>query len=116
MDADPVTRPPEEMLRHAAWVRRLAVALSRIRESEDDELAYAYYAANARDQVYQRRRFTEAYKRRALSCYQPRHVERAVAMTMKAAGLAPQSRLAKWAGRAAFWQLKLRSRISQAAQ
>src|SRR5713226_1765686 len=39
---------------------RLRVALGRIAESEDDELAYAYYAANAGELPYDRRRYTRA--------------------------------------------------------
>jgi hypothetical protein len=35
-------------------LRRLMVALGRIHETEDDELAYAYYAANAPDEAYPR--------------------------------------------------------------
>src|SRR5437016_13177262 len=43
---------------------RLRIALGRIAESEDDELAYAYYAANESDRPYDRRHYTLAYARR----------------------------------------------------
>ena len=69
------------------------MALSRIGESEDDELAYAYYAANGGDAAYDRRRWSRAYMRRAYRYYRPPHLRRAVAMAFKAAGLKPQSRL-----------------------
>jgi hypothetical protein len=69
-------------------LRRLAVVLGRINESEDDELAYAYYAANApADAPYDRRRYSRAYACRAYGIYRPSHVERAVAMCFKAAGI-----------------------------
>src|SRR3954451_12004344 len=44
------------------WAR-LRVALSRVAESEDDELAYAYYAANEADRPYHRREYSRAYAR-----------------------------------------------------
>ncbi len=45
---------------------------------------------------------------RAFSYYQPKHVERSVLMTWKAAGLNPQGRSARLASRAANWFLKNR--------
>lgn len=96
-------------------LRRLAVALGRIGESEDDELAYAYYAANARpDETYERKRWSRAYSGRALGYYRPRHVERGIAMTFKAAGLKPQGRLARWSSRAAYRLLRHQHRRHQA--
>jgi hypothetical protein len=68
--------------------RRLRVALGRITESEDDELAYADYAANETALPYDRRR-SRAYARRALATVRAHHVERGVAMVFKAVGLAP---------------------------
>ena len=74
--------------------RRLRVALGRIRESEDDELSYAYFVANAAPgAVYDRRRAHRAYLAAAARVYRPHHVKRAVAMTFKAIGLKPHSRL-----------------------
>ncbi len=84
------------------WAR-LKVALSRVAESEDDELAYAYYAANAPDTAYERRRWSRAYARRAFAIYRPHHVERGVAMILKAVGVTPNG----WLGRtlaALSWQ------------
>jgi hypothetical protein len=83
---------------------RLRVALRRIAESEDDELAYAYYAANEGALPYDRRRSSRAYARRAYRLYRPHHVARMVKMLMKAAGLAPNGRLSLFLGRLA-WQL-----------
>ncbi|MSO89080.1 MAG: ferritin-like domain-containing protein [Rhodospirillaceae bacterium] len=73
--------------------RRLRIGFGRLLESEDDELAYAYYAANASDGPYRRRLYTRAYARRAYALYRPRHIERAVAMLLKAVGLAPHGLL-----------------------
>ena len=71
------------------WTR-LRVAFGRAAETEDDELAYAYYAANHRnDGPYHRRTYVERYARRAFRYYRYGHVERAFAMIFKAVGLKP---------------------------
>lgn len=70
--------------------KRLKVALGRAAESEDDELAYAYYAANHRgDGPYHRRTYVERYARRTFRHYRYGHIERAFAMVFKAVGLRP---------------------------
>lgn len=97
-------------------LRRILVALRRIGESEDDELAYAYYAANAdTSEPYDRKRWSRAYAARAFGYYRPAHVERGIAMTFKAAGLSPQSRLARWTAQAAYRFLRARHRKYAAA-
>ncbi|MSO77193.1 MAG: ferritin-like domain-containing protein [Alphaproteobacteria bacterium] len=73
--------------------RRIAVAVSRIAETEDDELAYAYHAANMADRPYDRRASYRAYSRRAFPLYRPRHLDRAIGMIFKAVGLKPQGML-----------------------
>lgn len=96
--------------------RRVMVALGRIVESEDDELAYAYYAANAGpNEPYERKRWSRAYGARAFGYYRPEHVDRGIAMAFKAAGLSPQGRLARIAARAAFHLLRARQRRYLAA-
>ncbi len=83
-------------------VARARVALGRVAESEDDELAYAYYAANQWDRPYDRRRCNQAYARRAYALYRPHHVERGIAMLLKAIGLTPNGRLGILLSRAAW--------------
>ncbi len=92
-------------------LRRILVVLGRIGESEDDELAYAYYAANGgEDEPYERKRWSRAYASRAFGYYRPRHVERGMMMTFKAAGLSPHGRLARLASRGAYWLMQSRKR------
>lgn len=67
--------------------QRLRVALGRIAESEDDELAYAWYAANNRGEPYDRRRHGGAYHHSALAYYSPSVVRGAVAMVFRTVGL-----------------------------
>ena len=91
--------------------RRVAVVMGRIGESEDDELAYAYYAANAAPgEVYQRKHWSRAYGARAFAHYRREHVNRGVAMAFKAAGLNPRGQMARFAGNAGYRFLRARSR------
>lgn len=97
--------------------RRVMVALGRVTEAEDDELAYAYYAANApSDAVYDRVTYSREYGRRAYARYRPQHLDRGVAMLFKACGLSPRSVLYSLATRAAWWLLNSRVKeMSRAA-
>jgi rubrerythrin len=90
--------------------RRVKVTLSRIGESEDDELAYAYFAANHPGETYDRKRFTRAYARRAYAVYRRHHIERGMAMALKATGLSPTGRLNRWLTAIAcrFMQVRIR--------
>ena len=95
---------------------RLRVALARVAESQDDELAYAYYAANETARPYDRRRCSRAYARRAFALYRPHHVYRGVAMLLKAAGLTPNGRIGSLAGRVAWRAIRYRAvRLAKAA-
>ncbi|MBV9522473.1 MAG: ferritin-like domain-containing protein [Alphaproteobacteria bacterium] len=90
------------------FLRRLRIAAGRIAETEDDELAYAYHAANDGAAPYDRRRCSAAYARRAFAVYRPHHVERGMAMVFKAVGLTPNGRINRIATRAACWVLRRR--------
>jgi rubrerythrin len=96
---------------------RLRVAVGRIAESEDDELAYAYYAANATtDEPYDRKRWSRAYVSRAYAIYRERHVERGMAMVFKAIGLKPNGWLNRVAVKFAWLSMRRRVRRLQAAE
>ena len=88
---------------------RLRIAFGRVVEAEDDELAYAYYAANGDDLPYDRQRNTRAYARRAFALYRPHHVERSIAMLLKAVGLTPNGRLGRIASRVAWRAMRCRA-------
>lgn len=71
--------------------RRLMIGVGRIKESDDDELAYAYFAANASaDAVYKRADSSLDYGARAFACYRPPHIRRAANMVLKSSGINPQ--------------------------
>jgi rubrerythrin len=88
-------------------VQRLKVGLSRMAESEDDELAYAYYSANDNQAAtYNLKTYSTAYAARAFGYYKNYHIEKIVAMVFKACGLNTQSWLARVAGKLAWATLK----------
>jgi rubrerythrin len=90
-------------------MRRIAVAIGRLLESEgDDELAFAYYAANGTGEAYNRRRSADAYMRRAYGFCHDHHVQRGIAMVLKAAGLTPNGRLNAWLTRLACYFVRTR--------
>jgi rubrerythrin len=86
-------------------LRRLRIALGRIGESEDDELAYAWYCGNQPATTpYEHKRCTAAYMAGAIAFYRYRHIERGTGMILKAIGLPPRGRLSGVATRLA-WKL-----------
>lgn len=97
-------RPRERM----PLLRRLGIAVGRMQEAGDDELAMAYWCANQPPEPYDRKRHSEAYAARAWRLYRFGHVQRGVAMALKACGLNPQGRLsallARWGYRFLAWK------------
>lgn len=88
---------------------RVRVALGRLGETEDDELAYAYFVANDwSGGTYDRKQAAKVYSENAFSRYKRPHVMRAAAMMLKAAGLPSNGRLAKWIGSAGWRFLQWR--------
>ena len=83
---------------------------THIAESEDDELAYAYYAANENAGPYDRATANRAYARRAYAVYRRPHIERGLAMAFKAIGLDPQGRLHRLATSLAWTFIRSRAR------
>ena len=87
------------------FARRLKVALGRVGESEDDELAFAYHCGNESESVpYDHKRCIGAYMGRAMSYYRFRHIERGMGMMFKSIGLEPRGRMSAVAAKAA-WRL-----------
>jgi rubrerythrin len=97
-------------------LQRLRIAIGRIAETEDDELACAYFAANADEEApYEHERYSREYLSRAYSFYRPYHLDRAVAMMFKACGLRPQSLFFRLSQKIAWAAFELRSRRLQRA-
>jgi hypothetical protein len=98
--------------------RRLWIALGRVGESEDDELAYAFHCGNdAPGTSYEHDRCIAGYMSRAMGAYRYRHLERGVGMMLKAVGLKPRGRLSSLiiAGAWRFMQVRRRRFAAQAA-
>lgn len=95
--------------------RRALVAIGRIKETDDDELAFAYHAANdGLDAPYDHARCNREYGARAYGFYQPQHTERAVGMVLKVVGIDPNG----WIGgkaKAFAWK-KMQSRAAALRQ
>jgi hypothetical protein len=97
----------QEEAKPGFW-KRLWIAATRVSETEDDELAMAYYCANVpasreKDIPYDRNACNQAYQSAMFRLYRPAHIERAVAMTGKAIGVHPESGFLKLTAKA-LWQ------------
>ncbi|MBV1835764.1 ferritin-like domain-containing protein [Acetobacter estunensis] len=94
----------------SGWARA-RIALGRITESEDDELASAYYTTNEPESVpYDRKRCIAGYMSRALMSYRQKHIDRVTGMVFKTIGFKPHSRLHAWAARGVYALIRQRQR------
>lgn len=89
------------------WTK-LRIAIGRVRESDDDELAYAYYCANVpADQEaalpYDRRTYSNASAATSMAIYRRKHIQKLVQMVAKAMGADPHGWLANMMG-AILWR------------
>ena len=95
MDMQPEKKP-------GFW-RRLYIAATRISESTDDELAYAYYSANFPEGApYDRKACNAAYQSSMMLLYKRPHIDSAIGMVGKAIGMRPESRFLKWTSGALY--------------
>ncbi|MDD4616567.1 MAG: ferritin-like domain-containing protein [Alphaproteobacteria bacterium] len=71
---------------------RAKALLSRLIEAEDDELAFAYFSANASENdIYDRKKYIRFYEADALPLYSPDIVRHGVTLMFKASGFRPYS-------------------------
>jgi hypothetical protein len=94
--------------------RKLLVAATRVNESDDDELAYAYYCANVpADQAattpYDRAKYAKLYHAKAMVLYRRHHIAKLVQMVAKAVGADPQGRMTRAASSVLWRVMKLRA-------
>jgi hypothetical protein len=96
--------------RVGVW-QRFRIALGRIGESEDDELAYAFYCGNQPEGAeYRHADCIAGYMSRAMAMYRYAHLERAVGMILKAIGVPPRGRISALATRGSWWLMRSRQR------
>lgn len=98
--------------------RKFLIAVSRVNESSDDELACAFYCANVPAQdsgriPYRRRYYARMYRNTIMSFYRRHHVEKLVKMVVMPAGINPSGRLVTLAA-GVIWRLLTR-RVRHAA-
>jgi hypothetical protein len=88
--------------------KKLMIAIGRVRESDDDELAYAFYCANVPPEKeaitpYIRKKYSKLASQASMSIYHRKHIDRLVQMVVKALGADPHGWLAELAG-AVLWR------------
>src|SRR5438874_13723401 len=101
--------------------RKLIVAVTRINESDDDELAYAYYCANVSPdeeaaKPYIREYYVRASFARCGRIYRRHHIRKLVQMVAKSIGVDPQSRMTEIAATLAWRMLRVRAGLSARAE
>ena len=108
-------------IRKMTVLERCKIAYARIAETDDDELAYAYFSANVAfsdlSKRYDRRSCAAAYAHRTTQLYDFKHVRAAAHMILNAADINPSSRLSRlgvWvAWKALQWRLvRLQSAVA----
>ena len=87
----------------------------RNRESDDDELTFAYYCANVpseREAVtpYDRKKFSKASSQASMTIYHRKHIQKLVQMVVKAIGADPHGWMANLMG--AFIWRRLQSKAA----
>ena len=91
-------------------LERIRIAFLRVLETEDDELAYAWFAANEESGRYDRRQSSRAYMREHYALYRPQHARRGMTMIFKAVGLKPTGRLSRAMSALAISLISFRAR------
>lgn len=79
-----------QQARPMSRLSRLRIALGRMQEASDDELAMAYWCGNGCEGTYNRESQSAAYEVRASKVYRFGHIQRGLSMALKACGLDPQ--------------------------
>lgn len=92
-------------------IQRIRIALGRITETEDDELAYAYHCANhPPGSEYRHDEAMAGYLAPAMGYYRPHHIQRGTGMILKAVGLPPRGRVSDLAARGGYALMQHRRR------
>jgi hypothetical protein len=88
--------------------KKLWIAVGRVRESEDDELAYSFYCANVLPEEeaakpYDRKKYSRLAGQASMTVYHRHHIQKLVQMVIKVVGADPHGWLANLAG-ALLWR------------
>lgn len=89
-------------------IERARIAIGRMTETEDDELASAYHTTNDPEGLpYDHERCTAAYMARAMKHYRPHHLRRVTNMIFKTIGVKPHGpiqNVVSWIGERLFFR------------
>jgi hypothetical protein len=88
--------------------KKLWIALGRVRESDDDELAFSFYCANVPPEKesitpYDRKKYSRMAGQASMSVYHRHHIQKLVQMVIKVVGANPHGWLANLAS-ALLWR------------
>jgi hypothetical protein len=94
--------------------RKCRIAVGRVRESDDDELAFAFYCANVPPEKemitpYIRKKYSKLAGRASMTVYHRHHIQKLVQMVVKVLGANPHGWLANLAGALLWRRLAARS-------
>jgi len=100
----------------SSW-RKLRIAVGRMSESGDDELAYAYYCASVPAEreastPYVRAAYAKAGYKTTLRLFRRRHIGKLTQMVAKAVGANPHGRITKLAEGLLWRMLRLRAGLA----
>jgi len=94
--------------------KKLAIAIGRVRESDDDELAFAYYCANVPPEKeattpYKRKKYSKLSGSASMTIYHRKHIQKLVQMVVKAVGANPHGWLANLLGAVLWHRMQAKS-------
>jgi rubrerythrin len=94
--------------------RKLWIAVGRVRESDDDELAFSFYCANVSPEKenispYQRKKYSRLAGQASMTIYHRHHIQKLVQMVVKVVGADPHGWFANLAGALLWRRLAARS-------
>jgi hypothetical protein len=94
-----------------SFFRKLWIAVGRVRESDDDELAFAYYCANVKPEEeaskpYDRKLYSRLSSANGVAIYNRKHIQKLVQMVIKAIGADPHGWMAGVAGTLVWRRLR----------
>lgn len=95
--------------------KKLWIAVGRVRESDDDELAFAFYCANVSPEKeaitpYKRSKYSKLSTTASMTIYHRKHIQKLVQMVVKVIGANPHGWLAGMA-EALLWR-RLQAKIA----
>jgi rubrerythrin len=94
--------------------KKLMIAIGRVRESDDDELAFAFYCANVPPEKeaitpYKRNKYSKLSSSASMTIYHRKHIDKLVQMVIKALGANPHGWLANLLGGILWRRMQARS-------